>query len=776
MNRRSFTNASTLLVVDSGRLQWRAALFVLGLFATGCGQSPPPPKPVETTKPDVAATSSVLPNVATPGSQAADAKPLSENAFLNDDALGLIVVHPKRIAESELYGALKELGLLEGIEAVVTCGLGPSSIERTLIVLDQKDIDFAEASFLKSKAESDERTEKYLLGSLKDAFGKLIEKKLPYPRANGDAEGKQTGLSWRVHLLPALGYEELYDQFHLDEPWDSEHNQTLVDKMPFEFTSYDVREPGKTSIHVFVGKDTPFSGEVGARFKDFTDDPSKTILVIAAGKSTAVPWTKPGGLAFNADSPKESLGDVQSTFRVISANGDVLTLPRSIDDRSLANMIQWNDGNEIELVEPEKVPQQSHIPTLILKLASKVDRQSFFTQFQGGSFQEQQDEAFEGQSLRFSEGSAVCAIDDTIVLSGPIESVKSLIRASKSGRKEPSLLLSNLKPDADAVLWLDMRGQVAALRQPKESGVIHEIAEQVESISLRLNLAENSGADFIEMKLTAVSEPVAKEIKQEAANSLAGIMAQFGIALYFEEDVGRSIGAVLASLSVDQIQNQVALKIPKTEDFKKHRTVIESGLKQQARANAVFRVLLKIRHLGLAMQNYAVNHGKFPVAGRESGLSWRVHLLPLMGYNDLYEQFNLDEPWDSQTNKPLIDKMPDEFRTDDVREKGKTSIHVFTGPGAPFEKDEPIEFMSFTDGVSSTILLVHGGADTAEVWTRPGGLDFDPKNPIASLGKIGDTFQVVLVDGSARRLPRTINPEQLRRLIQHQDGEEIDPF
>ena len=42
-------------------------------------------------------------------------------------------------------------------------------------------------------------------------------------------------LSLRVHVLPDLGYEELYREFHLDEPWDSEHNAKLVAKMPREF-------------------------------------------------------------------------------------------------------------------------------------------------------------------------------------------------------------------------------------------------------------------------------------------------------------------------------------------------------------------------------------------------------------------------------------------------------------------------------------------------------------------------------------------------------------
>ena len=49
--------------------------------------------------------------------------------------------------------------------------------------------------------------------------------------ASYDANGKPL-LSWRVLILPYIEQQELYNQFHLDEPWDSEHNRTLIAKMP----------------------------------------------------------------------------------------------------------------------------------------------------------------------------------------------------------------------------------------------------------------------------------------------------------------------------------------------------------------------------------------------------------------------------------------------------------------------------------------------------------------------------------------------------------------
>ena len=48
-------------------------------------------------------------------------------------------------------------------------------------------------------------------------------------------------------------------------------------------------------------------------------------------------------------------------------------------------------------------------------------------------------------------------------------------------------------------------------------------------------------------------------------------------------------------------------------------------------------------------------------ASNDSGkplLSWRVAILPYLGHQDLYNKFNLDEPWDSAHNKALLKEMP----------------------------------------------------------------------------------------------------------------------
>ena len=95
------------------------------------------------------------------------------------------------------------------------------------------------------------------------AYGKLP------PAAIVDRKGKKL-LSWRVMILPYIEQDNLYRQFKLDEPWDSEHNKKLIPLMPKVYA--DPRgpaEPGKTYYKVFVGKDAGFDWVKGRSLADY---------------------------------------------------------------------------------------------------------------------------------------------------------------------------------------------------------------------------------------------------------------------------------------------------------------------------------------------------------------------------------------------------------------------------------------------------------------------------------------------------------------------------
>src|SRR6266446_747459 len=116
-------------------------------------------------------------------------------------------------------------------------------------------------------------------------------------------------LSWRVLILPFLEQGALYQQFHLDEPWDSPHNKALLEKMPRQYDPVGLGDStlrDSTFYQVFIGKGTAFETDGLVMPKDFPDGTANTILIIEAGE--AVPWTKPAELLYQADRPMPDLG------------------------------------------------------------------------------------------------------------------------------------------------------------------------------------------------------------------------------------------------------------------------------------------------------------------------------------------------------------------------------------------------------------------------------------------------------------------------------------
>jgi hypothetical protein len=203
----------------------------------------------------------------------------------------------------------------------------------------------------------------------------------------------------------------------------------------------------------------------------------------------------------------------------------------------------------------------------------------------------------------------------------------------------------------------------------------------------------------------------------------------------------------------------------------------KTGSAAPARARADDKRLFdNLKRIAVAMHSHHDTHKKFPPAairgdGGEALLSWRVALLPFLGQQALYDQFHLNEPWDSPHNKSLVERMPEVYRTD-AAGAGKTSVMVFVGPQAPFGIEEGPSVRDIRDGTSNTILCVVAGADKAVPWTKPEDLPFNVANPLSAMGQLpGDYFICASFDGFVRSIRTNIDPQLLAGLITHSGGE-----
>jgi hypothetical protein len=189
-----------------------------------------------------------------------------------------------------------------------------------------------------------------------------------------------------------------------------------------------------------------------------------------------------------------------------------------------------------------------------------------------------------------------------------------------------------------------------------------------------------------------------------------------------------------------------------------------------------------LKQLMIALHLYHDVEGHFPVDSRTKDgkplLSWRVHVLPYVDQEDLYKQFKLDEPWDSDHNKKLIEKMPKVFRSPRQAEalKDRTTYLAPLGPGFVWDDPKGLPISKITDGTSNTIALVEADDDRAVIWTKPEDITIDPKNPVAGLlGHYVEGFHAAMADGSVRFIKKSADAKTLWALFTRAGGESVGP-
>jgi hypothetical protein len=174
-------------------------------------------------------------------------------------------------------------------------------------------------------------------------FSEKHDNRLP-PAALCGPDG-QPLLSWRVLVLPSLGQGDLYNEFHLDEPWDSPHNIALLPRMPTVYApplgKRSKVPPYHTVCHAIVGKDTAFEGTRGVRIPANYPSAACSLLIVEAGDP--VPWTKPQEIAGDPYDhlPELHGGLFKDEFRVAFLDGHVTFMKEPMNRKTMAEWMVW---------------------------------------------------------------------------------------------------------------------------------------------------------------------------------------------------------------------------------------------------------------------------------------------------------------------------------------------------------------------------------------------------------------------------------------------------
>jgi hypothetical protein len=153
-------------------------------------------------------------------------------------------------------------------------------------------------------------------------------------------------------------------------------------------------------------------------------------------------------------------------------------------------------------------------------------------------------------------------------------------------------------------------------------------------------------------------------------------------------------------------------------------------------------------------------------------LSWRVAILPYLGEKELYNQFKLDEDWDSENNKKLIEKIPAVYKPVRVKAKeGETFYQGFSGFKTVFDPRFELKFpATVPDGLENTGMVFEAAEPV--IWSKPADIPFDMKKPVPKIGGQFDGESLVLLcDLSVIHLKKDPDDAEMKILIICSDGQ-----
>ncbi len=388
--------------------------------------------------------------------------------------------------------------------------------------------------------------------------------------------------------------------------------------------------------------------------------------------------------------------------------------------------------------------------------------------------------------------------DDRTIVLAPEAQVQRVLITGKAASGKPDWAAE--WPAGEAVAMVNMSLLNAAIgpalkQPPPEAAVLGSFSplwEQTERVYVSAKISEGLQLQMLAQCRTPeqaqqvgntleAGVTLAKNMLSQLANQLASAPQpppQAGAILALS-DLGTEIlkrAELKTEATVVRLQSQTELDVADTAVSVLAPAVLAArGAAQRAQS------MNNMKQIMLAMHNYADVNKHFPAAvvigpDGKTPHSWRIELLPYLDRAALYQQYKMDEPWDSENNKKVLEQIPVVFRHAQADPKSKfSSYFLLTGDTTIFPGMKPTAIPEITDGTSNTIAVVE--AQRPIPWTKPEDIPYDPAKPLPKLGGYEpNTFSAAFADGSVRAIQNNVDQNILRALISRAGGEVISSF
>lgn len=187
-----------------------------------------------------------------------------------------------------------------------------------------------------------------------------------------------------------------------------------------------------------------------------------------------------------------------------------------------------------------------------------------------------------------------------------------------------------------------------------------------------------------------------------------------------------------------------------------------------------------MKQVGLAIHNYHDTYQQLPPAfvtdsdGNPLG-SWRVALLPFLEAQPTWDQWQHDEPWNSEANAALSVPMPVPYSSPWSDDPMTDQTHVFAvrHPLGAMSGEPKVTFGSLTDGMANTIVAVWLPGQTTS-WASPQDVTLDELQAAFASLTPPDSILVLFADASVIRISTPLDPATVEAMVTRNAGDTVD--
>ncbi|MDX1927967.1 MAG: DUF1559 domain-containing protein [Pirellulaceae bacterium] len=594
-----------------------------------------------------------------------------------------------------------------------------------------------------------------------------------YPMVPG-----QPRLSWRVHVLPFLGYSKLYSQFRLDEPWDSANNLPLAAQMPDIYRSTGDAAGNLTRFQTILGAQTTSPTKhwmtanetPRARRGNATHGEGNAILVLQTAPQHAVIWTKPDDLVFT---------DAQSTLAKLTAPlfpayfwfsssgspSSALLVPRDISANQFQSIATIGESPGVVGVDVASLArgwaERPDTPATLEQFA--VPKTNFNIRVISRALAN-----FESTFKVFPQATLGTNPIERTPVSWRVQILPYIGQSELYNRyklNEPwdspaNLALMNEMPDVFRSASDSATLTTTRIRFLDGTDTAHD--------RTRTRLRQADFRDGLSNTLLFVEAGVDRAVPWTQPEALpidmANIWASLGtfpegfMRIGMADGYGGMLGTGASNADLSALLTTGLARLttrPREELYDGMTLIRRSGM------TVAIDTVNALRWIGQGAYSFENAFRRFPSNIFTSNapaplLSWRVAILPFIEADRLYQQFRLNEPWDSPHNLSLLEYMPSWLRSiGDANNTTTTRFQSFVGASSFVNSTgKQVRTRDLLKGSSNTLAYVQTGLDKSVPWTKPSDVNGDAVDIWKELGQIGKTAQFAMADSGVQILTR----------------------